>query len=108
MSLRDDLDLDLVEIFASEAGTLATVTPAAGGPTWKLPGILRSPYRPQPMGSMEVGAQGYGFMCRTAAKAAGGLKRGDRLTIDGADYKLTEPQDGNPTAGISTLQLAPL
>lgn len=109
MTIRDDLNADLADIFGNtdEVGTVATVTPADGRLAWTLPGVLRSPYRPERMGAAEFGGQGYRFLCRTADKAAQTLRRGDLLTIDGADYKLTEPQDGNPTAGMSTLQLAP-
>jgi len=107
MSLRDVLLQDMGEIFAGdEIATTATVTPAAGGAAWSLRGVLRSPYRADRMGVLEVGSQSHSFICATADSSA--LKRGDSLTIDGAAYRHIEPQDGNPTPGMSTLQLAPL
>ena len=108
MTLRADLLADLDAIFADTAGTVARVVPASGGQAWNLPGILRSPYGAERMGGSEIGGQGHRFLCTTAAKTAGGLERGDTLTIDGEEYEHIEPQDGNPTAGMSTLQLAPL
>lgn len=110
MTLRADLEADLADIFSDSEGaaTTAIVEPLSGLPSWPLDGILRSPYRPVNMGPMEVGSQGFRFLCRTLDRSAGSLRRGDILTIDGADYRLTDPQDGNPTAGMSTLQLAPL
>jgi hypothetical protein len=107
MSLKDDLLGDIGEIFAGdEIATTATVTPAGTGAAWSLRGVLRSPYRPERMGVLEVGSQNHSFICTTSDRAA--LKRGDTLTIDGANYRHIEPQDGNPTPGMSTLQLAPL
>jgi hypothetical protein len=107
MSLKDDLMADMADILAAgEISTAALVTPAAGGPSWDLVGKMRSPYRAERLGSTDIGGQNYSFLCLTADKAA--LRRGDTLTIDGADYRHIEPQDGNPTAGMSSLQLAPL
>lgn len=108
MTLRADLAADLADIFSDSAGTTARVVPVDGGPAWNLPGILRSPYRPERLGGQEFGSQGYRFLCRTADATAGFLSKGDTLTIDDVDFEHIEPQDGNPTAGMSTLQLAPL
>jgi hypothetical protein len=107
MSLKDDLLADMADIFDSkEISVTAVVTPAAGGPSWDLEGKMRSPYRAERLGSTDIGGQNHSFLCFTAAKSA--LRRNDTLTIDGADYRHIEPQDGNPTDGMSSLQLAPL
>jgi hypothetical protein len=107
MSLRDDLLQEVSAMLAGdEIGVTAIVSPAAGGPGWALNGKFRAPYRSDQFGSMDVGGEACTFLVATADKAA--LKRGDTLTIDGADYRHIEPQDGNPTAGLSILQLAPL
>lgn len=107
MSLRDDLAADLADIF-EELDETAVVTPASGAPAWDLPGKLRSPYRAENFGALEVGSQNHRYLCRTVDKAVGNLKKGDTLTVDGENFKVIEPQDGNPTAGMSTLQLAPI
>lgn len=108
MSLLDDLSADLADILGGEIGTIAAVTPSYGVGVWNLPGILRSPYRPERIGGQEVAGQEYRFLCRTQDTLTGGLKRGDTLLIEGQRFEHIDPQDGNPTAGMSTLQLVKL
>lgn len=95
--LSDDLDV----IFASEFSTEATVSPAAGGADYPLRGIYRAPYEPDRMGRMDVERRDHSFRCKTADAAS--VRQGDRLTIAGTAYRVTNPEPNG--YGMTTLSL---